>query len=733
MIDAATTAARAPRAWRRRTVGTRRVTTPTVLQMEAAECGAAALAIILAYHGCRVPLEELRVTCGVSRDGSKANNIIKAARTYGLDGKGYTREVHELHSLPLPAILFWDFSHFVVLEGFGHDRVYLNDPAKGRRTVSHKQFDESFTGVVLTFDKTAEFRTRGDVRSLAQSVAARLAGSRVELACLAVLTLALSVPAIATPAFAMIYVDEILVRGESGWLRPLLMAMTLLVVVKATLTYVEQRLVATIGTKLSIQASARFVWHVLSLPIAFFAQRHAGEFAPRVGLNDRVSSRLPEIATKVVSVASIAAYAAVMWFYDPVLAAVGVGIAVANLLVLRYVVRKTIDVNMAREQTTDRAIGLSVQGLQAIETVKSTGGESDYFTRWAGYQAKILNAEYEIGRAGLYLRALPPLMAAVSAALVLVIGALRAIDGVLTVGMVVAFQILMTSLIDPATRLVNLEQEWQQTKIDVDRLDDVLQQSVALNVSGSVDAEDSGERLQGFVELRHVTFGYSPLESPVLRDLSLSVKPGQRVALVGASGSGKSTVAKLIAGLYEPWSGEVRFDGRPRSDILRSTLNSSIAIVDQDVSLLQGTIRQNLALWDATLPDAAIVDAATDAQIHDDIMRRRGGYDSALDETGSNFSGGQRQRLEIARALAVDPRILILDEATSALDPHVEKLVDDALRRRGGTCVIVAHRLSTIRDCDEILVLDRGVVVQRGRHEEMAHVAGPYQRLIANA
>ena len=733
MSDAATTAARAPQAWRCGRFRARRVTTPPVLQMEAAECGAAALAIILAYHGCRVPLEELRVTCGVSRDGSKANNIITAARTYGLEGKGYTREVDELRSLALPAILFWEFSHFVVLEGFGHDRVYLNDPAKGRRTVTHEQFDESFTGVVLTFDKTAEFRTRGDTRPLARAVAARLAGSRAEFACLAVLTTALIVPNIAIPAFAMIYVDGILVRGQTAWLRPLLAAMALIVVVKAALTYLEQRLAATIATKLSVQASARFLWHVLSLPMAFFAQRHAGEFAPRVGLNDRVSSRLPEIASKAVGAASIAVYAAIMWSYDAVLAAVGVGIAAANLLVLRYAVGKTIDVNMGREQTAERALGLSIQGLQAIETVKSAGGESDYFTRWAGYQARILNAEYALGRAGLHLRALPPVMAALGTALVLVIGGLRAIDGVVTVGMLVAFQILMASLIDPATRLVHLEQEWQQAKIDVDRLNDVLQHPRALDLSPPADTAEGGGRLQGFVELRHVTFGYSPLEPPVVCDLCLSVKPGQRVALVGASGSGKSTVAKLIAGLYEPWSGEVRFDGRPRSDIPRSILNSSIAIVDQDIAILRGTIRQNLALWDATLPDAAIVAAARDAQIHDDIMQRRDGYDSMLDETGSNVSGGQRQRLEIARALATEPRILVLDEATSALDPDLEKLVDDGLRRRGGTCVIVAHRLSTIRDCDEIIVLDRGVVVQRGRHEEMACVDGPYQRLIASA
>jgi len=709
-----------------------RVRTPTVIQMEAVECGAAALAMVLGSFGRFVPLEELRVACGVSRDGSKALNVVKAARTFGLLSKGYKKEPAQLRDLPLPLIAFWNFNHFVVVEGFQRGKVYLNDPAHGPRVVSDREFDESFTGVVLVFEKGPDFQPGGEPASVVRALRRRLPGVRLALGYAVLATLALVLPGMVLPVFSRVFVDTILVQGSALWVNPVLIGMALTALVSGVLTFLQQRGLLAMEIKLATVGSSRFFWHVLRLPMEFFSQRFGGDIVSRIEINNTVATLLSgELATNLVSLLLVGVFAALMFQYDVVLTLLGIGIAILNLVVLRLTARRRRDASVRLLQERGKLVGTSMAGLQSLETLKASGAESEFFSTWAGYQARVATSENDLGTVALYLSAVPPLLTGVNAAVVIGLGSRRIMDGVMTMGMLLAFQTLMQRFVEPANRLVALGGQLQDLAGDMNRLDDVLHCAPDPLVTARPDAPaGTPEKLEGWLELRNVTFGYSRLDPPLISDFSLTLKPGQRTALVGGSGSGKSTVAKLVVGLYRPWTGEVCFDGVRREDLARGLIANSVAMVDQDITLFEGTIRDNLTLWDDTVEEPVLLQAARDACIHDDIADRPGGYDYPVEEQGRNFSGGQRQRLEIARALVTTPPILVLDEATSALDALTEKQVDDALRRRGCTCLIVAHRLSTIRDCDEIIVLDRGVVVERGTHDDLVASDGAYARLI---
>lgn len=712
----------------------KRVKTPTVIQMEAVECGAAALAMVLSYHGKILPLEQLRVECGVSRDGSKASNILKAARKFGMTAKGLKKEPGELGELALPMIVHWNFNHFLVLEGIKKGLAYLNDPAGGPRKVSVEEFDESFTGIALVFEKGPDFKKSGQKPSMFNALKTRLSGCGTALAFVVLAGLAMVVPGLVIPVFSKVFVDEILVSSMQSWFKPLLLGMTITAIMRGALTWLQERYLLRLETKLALSTASKFFWHILHLPAEFFTQRFGGEIGSRVALNDSVAKLVAgKMATTMVNCCMIIFYLAIMFGYDVLLTLVGIFIVALNVVALKYASHVRIDQNRKLLQDQGKLIGTSMGGLQAIETIKAGGAESDFFAKWSGYQTKVMNAEQGLGFTTLLVSEVPTLLNTLNTVAILAVGGLRVMDGELTMGMLIAFQSLMVSVTTPVNDLVELGRDIQDAEGDMNRLDDVLNYKVDkqfTNTKNFDPVSNGSVKLDGYIELKNVTFGYSRLAPPLIENFSLSMKPGDRIALVGGSGSGKSTVAKLVSGLYEPWEGEILFDGKSREQILRPIMTNSFAMVDQDISMFEGTIQDNLSMWDSTLPEKDIFLAAKDACIHYDIAARHGGYDHFLKERGSNFSGGQRQRMEIARALAINPKILILDEATSALDPNTEKIVDDNFRRRGCTCLIVAHRLSTIRDCDEIIVLEGGKIAQRGTHNEMKDVDGPYAKMI---
>lgn len=712
----------------------RRVRTPTVIQMEAVECGAASLAMVLGYYGLHVPLEQLRIKCGVSRDGSKASNLVKAARQYGFEASGWRKDIAELREIEPPYIVFWNFNHFVVVNGHGKGIWHLNDPASGPRTVTNEEFDDAYTGIVLLFKPGPEFRGGGRKPSLLAALRRRAAGLGVPLLFAVSAGLGIALLGLIIPTFTSVFVDKILIGALGHWRRPLLWSMAGTLPVLAFSTWLQQKALRRLEIKLSLTTSARFLLHVLRLPMEFFAQRFGGEVGARVALNDRIAQLLSgQLAANLIGAFMCVFFLFVMFQYDVVLTLVGMLLTALNVVALAWVSRRRKDINQRMLQEQGKLLGVSMNGLQIIETIKSTGGESDFYAQWAGYQAKAVGSDQELRVATQLLNSVPQLITPLSTMVILGLGGLRVMDGVLTMGELAAFQVLMTSFSLPVNNLVALATQFQQIEGDLNRLDDVIENPIEAGLEMSEQQEPAPadqNRLSGALELRSVTFGYNRLDPPLIEDFSLAMTPGSRVALVGSSGSGKSTVAKLVAGLYQPWTGEILFDGNRRNDIPRAVMTNSVAVVDQDILMYEATIRENLSLWDETASDPDLVRAAQDSCIHDVVTARAGGFDSVVQEGGRNFSGGQRQRLEIARSLHGNPSILVLDEATSALDPLTEKQIDDAIRRRGCTCLIIAHRLSTVRDADEIIVLERGKVVQRGTHEEMSQVAGPYARLI---
>jgi NHLM bacteriocin system ABC transporter peptidase/ATP-binding protein len=706
--------------------------TPTILQIEAVECGAAALAMILAWHGRHVTLEQMRVDCGVSRDGSKAGGILRAARAHGLVSRGFRKEPNDLAELPLPAIVFVNFNHFVVLEGFRNGRAYLNDPARGRRSVDAVQFDQAFTGVVLTFERGPEFQAGGLPPSAWRSLAKYLDGFHGAIAAAFVVGLLLVIPGMVMPWLLGRFVDEVLVAKMDGVAMPLLAGLLLAAVARAVFVAVQASLLMNTFGRAARSAAKGFFARALALPMTFYSQRSPGEIAARVDLNERVAETISsDLARLALDLLTASFFLVLMARLEPRLALIAAASVALELFVWRALARRTAEISQELSVQGGKLAGTATGALANIESIKAGGQETALFRKWLGLQVQYLNASVRAQRFMLTLGQAPALLGLATSLAVLGLGAAFIMRGSFSVGDLVAFQVLLAGFSAPVHALFAATQKLQTLRGDLARLDDVLHHEVEAGVSVERRELPPRPRLAGGLEFRDVTFGYSKGEAPLVQDFSLTLRPGGRVALVGASGSGKSTLARIAAGLFHPWSGQVLLDGQPRESYEREHLAESIAYVDQDVSLFEGSVRDNLTLWgEAT--DEALQAALRDAAVEDVIAGRPGGLDAPLQEGARDLSGGQRQRLEIARALVRNPSLLILDEATSALDPASEAQIEASLRRRNVTCLVVAHRLSTVRDADEIVVLEAGQVVERGRHEELLAIeGGRYAALVA--
>ena len=713
---------------------TRRVRTPTILQMEALECGAAALAMVLAHHGRWVPLEELRMLCGVSRDGSKAVNILKAARSLGVRAKGMKLEPADLGTITLPAILFVNMNHFVVLEGCEPGWAYLNDPAIGRRKVSAADFDGMFSGVALVFEKDAGFQAGGAPRRVLHALYGLVRRSLPAMMLIFTLGLLAVAMSLIIPSFSRVFIDYVQIEGLKSWLNPLLIAMGVTAFTLVLATWLRAHLVTRLEIKLGLVLSGRLAWHVLRLPPGFFMQRHSGMISARLPLAEQIAELASQQLARLTSSAmALVFFTALMLQYHVVLTLVCLLLGGLNALVFGWLQRRLGESSESIALQGIKMSGKVMQGLQMIETLKATGADDLFFSKWNGLQALFINAQQRVAHIQTLLTSLPALTSAITSAMVLTLGGVFVMNDELTVGMLVAYIFIVNAFTGPVHDLMEIAGLMRNAQGPLAQVDDTLRHPLASEFGARpADGGRLPAQLSGSVSLRGVSAGYSPLAPPLVEEMDLDMRPGSRIALVGGSGSGKSTMGRLISGMLEPRSGEILFDGKPVAHWPRALLRGSLAVVDQEIVLFEGTVRENLTLWDDSMPLERVVQAAKDAMIHDVIMSRRGGYDGRVEEDGRNFSGGQRQRLEIARALAGNPSVLVLDEATSALDTLSEQAIMTNLRRRGCTCIIIAHRLSTIRDCDEIIVLEHGRVVERGTHQQLMQLQGLYHGLIEN-
>ena len=701
---------------------------PQVMQMEVVECGAASLTMILAHYGKWLPLEEVRAACGVSRDGSSAKMILQAARNYGLDAKGFRMSPEALEGKQ-PAIIHWNFEHFVVFRGFDRKgRACINDPGIGPVKWPMEEFRKHYTGVCLTFEPTDRFEKSGEQTSILSYMKRNLNGVSEAFWLTFPFALMGAFVALLTPLFTRIFLDEILSGKNADWVKWFFIGMGALAVFQFFVVLLQSRYTKRVAGALALKSNKDYLRHLLRLPMSYFAMRHVGDLQQRMHLNQEITNSLIEVlAPQVINIGLLVLYLFLMFSYSFWLTIIGFVAAGVNLAIVHYFANLRINLIRSMEQSEGQYFSATISCIDNMESIKAAGAETGFFKYWSGLWAHKFNVNANADKQQAQMALLPVMANALCSVAVLVLGAYLILQGDLTVGMLMAFQGFMGSFLAPVNELVNGSQKIVEMRSQMERVEDVMKYPEDHRES---EKEILQGKLGGLLEMKHVTFGYSPIQPPLIEDFNLRVEPGHSVALVGPSGCGKSTLAKLISGLYKPWSGEILFDGRPIESIPNEELTNSVAVIDQNVVLFDDTIAQNIRMWDPSIEDFTLMMACNDAEIRADIVSRPEGFDTKIVKGGQNFSGGQRQRFEIATALAREPIVLIMDEATSALDPKTEDEVMKRIRRMGPTQVIVAHRLSTIRDCDEIIVMDQGKILQRGRHEELMAQEGFYQKLM---
>ncbi len=706
---------------------------PVIMQLEALECGAASLAMIMAYYGKWVPLEQVRLDCGVSRDGSKAKNIYLAAENYGFEVKAYRASPESVkENGKFPCIIHWNMNHFVVLNGFRGNHVYINDPARGTVKISWDEFDKAFTGIVLEPVPSPDFKPGGKRKSTLDFAAKRLAGTGAAVVFVMLTTAISYLFGIADSVTSRIFIDRLLTGINKDWVNPFMLIMIFLAAINLTVSWVQTIYSLKINGKMAIAGNASYMWKVLHLPMEFFSQRLAGDIQSRAGMNASIAGTLVgTFAPLLLNTVMMIFYLVLMIRQSVLLTLIGFSTLILNIIMSRIISNRRINITRVQMRDSAKLESTTASGIEMIETIKASGAENGFFQKWAGFQASVNAQNVKAAKEQQFIGIIPAFFSTVANYAVLIAGVYLTMDGRFTLGSVLMFQGFLGSFMSPAMTLISAGQTIQEMRTQMERIEDVMEYPDDPSLDNEPVIEKTG-KLKGNILIKNITFGYSRLEEPVIKDFSLSLKTGERVAIVGSSGSGKSTMSKLISGLYQPWSGEILFDGHKRSDYPREVMTGSIAVVDQDITVFEDTISNNIKMWNDDIQDFEVILAARDAMLHDDITKLPGGYEYKLQSGGKNISGGQRQRMEIARVLAQDPSIIILDEATSALDAKTEYGVINAIRDRGITCIVIAHRLSTIRDCDEIIVLDHGEIAERGTHDELMTKGGIYSDLVSN-